>query len=159
MDRDVDRRHAAADHYDPAADGELGQILGLPKFGDEGDGVDDVGEHRLARQPELIDARQPDPNEHGVVVSRKFTERDVASQGDARFHLDPADAEDEIRLAGGEIVWGLIRRDPVFVEPGRLFHLDSDRFMLLYRMLRLLRRVCASETHAAKASWPRSSVG
>ena len=67
----VDRRHAAADHHDAAADRQLGEILGLPELGDEVDRVDRRSSSVvLAGKPELVDAGEADAEEHGVVVAR-----------------------------------------------------------------------------------------
>ena len=92
LHRGVDRRHAAADHHDAAADRQLGQILGLPQLGDEGDGVDDVRERLLAGQPELVDAGQAD--RRGTPRrSRARSSPSVMSRPSATpvLHLDPAD--------------------------------------------------------------------
>ena len=60
LDGDVDRRHAAADDDDPAADGQRRQVARLPQRRDVGDRVDHVLQLALVRQAELVGRPEAD---------------------------------------------------------------------------------------------------
>ena len=127
MHRGVDRRHAAADHHDAAADRQRGKILGLPEAGDVVDGVDHVGEFGLPRQAELVGRAEARAEEDGVVVAPQVFELDVAAERLAALDLDAADRENEIDFPRGEIVDRLVGGDAIFVEAARLLARLEDR--------------------------------
>ena len=65
----IDRRHAAADDHDAAADGQRAKIPRLTKGRDELDRVlDALG--LLALSTQRVDAAKPQAEEHGIIVLR-----------------------------------------------------------------------------------------
>ena len=75
---DVDRRHAAADDDDPAADRQRRQVLGLAEEGDVVDRVGDVLEIALALEAELVGRRQAEAEKDRVVIAPERFDRDRA---------------------------------------------------------------------------------
>src|SRR5579883_1347996 len=130
LHRDVDRRHAAADHDDAAADRQFRQVFRLAQLGDVLDGVDDIGERRLIGEAELIDAGQAETEKDGVVIALQALQIDVAAERHAVLHRNAADREDEGGLSLGEIARRLVGGDAVFVEPGRLFPRFENRHVM-----------------------------
>ena len=116
----VDRRHAAADHHDAAADRQRGKILGLPEAGDVVDGVDHVGEFGLPRQSELVGRAEAHAEEDSVVIALQVFELDVAAERLTAPDLDAADRENEIDFARGEVIDRFVGGDAVFIEPAPL---------------------------------------
>ena len=116
LHRDIDGGHAAADHHHPAPDG---QRLALAEPGDEADRIRDAGKISPL-DPHRIDRAKTKPEEDRIEFGRKRVELDTGAQRQTVLHLDPADAEDVIHLALGDIIDRLIGGDAIFIEAARL---------------------------------------
>ena len=96
LHRDVDRRHAAADHDDAPADRQLrpGPAPGAARR---------CSRPRRARprrsslvEAEAVDAGQTDAEEYRVVVARTAAPSDSRARAPAGSHLDAADAQEAV---------------------------------------------------------------
>src|SRR6218665_3492759 len=67
-------------------------------------------------QPERIHARQPQAQEHRVVIAEQVVERHVAPQLLAGAHLDAADRQQPGHLLLREIAGGLVAGQAIFIE-------------------------------------------
>ena len=129
LDRDIHRRHAAADHDDAAADGKFGFVRGLTQFGDIVDGIDHAVQF-LALESQPVDAAQPQAQEHRVMALGQLVEVQTPvqfrAQACAAAHFDAADTQDVRDFPLREFVRRLVGGEAVFVEPAELvFRLED----------------------------------
>ena len=75
----VDRRHAAADHHDAAADRQRREIVRLAQLGDPVDRVDGAA-RALAFRAERVHAGEAHAEEHRVEILAQVGEREIAAE-------------------------------------------------------------------------------